>query len=480
MAQYAIDPASVTLAEFTLRHGATTSFSVVDDGGTPAIQLVPSTTACFLSYDPVPATADLEIVTKVRLSNNDSGNGALAAARMQTAALTVYGSGIRNSDIVTLVDYVNGSVSGLGQHVTAGPTTAYKWQRFSVVGTSLRQKTWVGTPADEPLPYDLETTNGDISAAGLVGIGARENQNTSNYYAWIGVGTNGDTAPTAPVSAGSTRTTSESASGADTWAAICAAAASTSNAAVGSDSFSVIASISASIISAAQASDQTGDSPAASVSLDSAATGSDSVDALASAAAALSAGAAAGESWSVQAQVTANLLSAAVGNDEIKRQTDVAVNAALLEGSIASGQFLAAITSIASLSDGATTADAYIAVVAQLAGIASGAIASDTFKVDFGFRSAIQSGAISGATWVILAALSAELYDTVTASDLMSARATVSVGIVSAAVASDRFAIVNAGIRYLVMGAITLRSALNYSVSTKPALNQTVTIKPGH
>jgi hypothetical protein len=69
---------------------------------------------------------------------------------------------------------------------------------------------------------------------------------------------------------------------------------------------------------------------------------------------------------------------------------------------------------------------------------------------------------------LILAALTAELSETVTASDLMTARASVSASIASGAIASDRFAIVNSGIRYLIMGSIILRSALNYSVNIKP------------
>ena len=285
--------------------------------------------------------------------------------------------------------------------------------------------------------------------------------NVSGWSDWTGFTT---------AAAATTFNLSDTAASSDNWSAACASAAFFSSAAIASDNLSSIAAVNASILSAASASDTAGDSPAALASFESAATGSATVDALASAAGALTAGASAGESWSAQAQVLANMLSGAAGSDEIARQTDSAISAAISEGSAAADQFLAAIDSIASLSSGSTAGDAYVAVVAQLAGIASGAIASDTFNIDFGFPGAIQSGALSSDAWLILAALSADLSDTVAASDLMTAKATVSTAIVSGAIASDSFSIVNAGIRYLVMGAITIRSALS----------QTLTIKPGH
>ncbi|MGO1500832.1 MAG: fibronectin type III domain-containing protein [Marinobacter sp.] len=234
------------------------------------------------------------------------------------------------------------------------------------------------------------------------------------------------------------------------------------------DSWLAVCKLKATIYSAASVSDTTGDAPAALASFDFSATGSAVVDAMASASGALTAGAAAGDSWSVQAQVLASMLSGAASSDDVARQTDSAISATIAAGTEASDQFMAALESIVSVSDGSTVGDAYVAVVAQLASITSGAIASDTFSLDFGFPSAIQSGAMSGATWLILAALTAELSDTVTASDLMSARASTTANLAFGAAASDRFSIVNDDIRYLVMGAIILQSALNYSVSIKP------------
>jgi hypothetical protein len=348
---------------------------------------------------------------------------------------------------------------------TASITYTLEWREASGPGAT------TSVAAITDLFYDLAgltpATNYEFRVLETDGV------DSSVFSAWSPLAT---AASTANVDG----TTSESASGADTWAATCAAAVSTSSAAVASDSLSVIASISASIISAAQASDQSGDSAVASVSLESSVTGSDSVDALASAAAALSSGAVAGELWTVQAQVVASLIESAAASDSIARATENALNAAISEGSAASDQFISAINALVGTEDTASANDAFIALVVTLAGFSSGAIASDSFGINFGQIKNIESGAISTDAWLILASLTASLSEVCSASDIMSARADVTASITSGAIATDVFSIVNESIRYLVMGAITLRSALNYSVSTKPALNLTVTIKPGN
>tara|TARA_R100000789_G_scaffold31708_1_gene35115 strand:- start:735 stop:1841 length:1107 start_codon:yes stop_codon:yes gene_type:complete len=290
------------------------------------------------------------------------------------------------------------------------------------------------------------------------------------------------------------------ASSTDSWAAQVQSAVSLTSSAAASDQATGIASVNLSIMEAAQATDVTGDAPAAVGSMTNAATGNDTVDALASAAAAISAGASAGESWTVQAQVLVNLVEKGAAADEIRRQTENAVTAALEAQSLASDQFIAALDTIASLSDSASVTDAYQAVVLQLASIASGAVASDSFRMLFGLQRAIQeaaladasfsisyafvnalrSGGLSGDAWALMANLNASLSDVCSVADLMSVRASTTARMTAGAIASSSFAIVNAGVRYLIMGAVILRDALQYRVNTKPALNQSVKIKPGH
>lgn len=260
----------------------------------------------------------------------------------------------------------------------------------------------------------------------------------------------------------------ESASSADIWSAVCSAGLSFANTATASDNLSVIASVNTTIISAAQASDMAGDSPAANVNLQSVATGNTAVDAMASAGAALTAGASAGELWSAQAQVVVNLLEQGAASDTITRATENALNSAISEGSAAAVQFLAAITSIATLTDSASIEDAFLAVVATIGSLSSGAIGSDTFSVNLGQIKSLESGAITGAAWFLFASINASILDVCSAEAIFRAHLDVRQSISATAIAGDQFSILNAEVRYLVLGAVTLRTALHYSVTFKP------------
>lgn len=317
----------------------------------------------------------------------------------------------------------------------------------------------------------------------------------------IAIGTNGDPAPTGPVSGGGEeKSLSQAATGSDSWTAQCQAPALLTAGAIASDTLSTIAAVSAGIVASAQASDQAGDSPVAVGSLQSGATGNDTADALADAAASLTAGAAAGERWTVQAQVLVDLLNEAAASDTIRRAAEDARQSAMAEQSQASDQFLSAIQALAEFHSNAQVSDVLTAVVAQLASISSGAIASDqfrtsfgftqtisdgalaadTFGVNFGFRNALQSGALSADVWGLMVNMTAALSEVCTASDLVTALVDTRARVTAGAIATSRFAIVNAGIQYLVMGAITLRTALTSKTGVNPALNHTTNIKPGN
>ena len=76
--------------------------------------------------------------------------------------------------------------------------------------------------------------------------------------------------------------------------------------------------------------------------------------------------------------------------------------------------------------------------------------------------------------------MTAALSEVCTASDLVTALVDTRARVTAGAIATSRFAIVNAGIQYLVMGAITLRTALTGTTRVDPALNHTTNIKPGN
>ena len=76
--------------------------------------------------------------------------------------------------------------------------------------------------------------------------------------------------------------------------------------------------------------------------------------------------------------------------------------------------------------------------------------------------------------------MTAALSEVCTASDLVTALVDTRARVTAGAIATSRFAIVNAGTQYLVMGAITLRTALTGTTRVDPALNHTTNIKPGN
>lgn len=198
MATYSIDPVTVDIGDFTHRHGGTAIIQVVDDAGTPSILFDPNNVDTFYSYDLIPPIADLEILTLVRNSRTgNSGNGALAVARMGETGFSLYGSGLRNAADTTIISYASGSVAGLSNVTRSIDTTAYTWQRFRLTGNTLEQKTWQGAPEDEPAAYQAIITNTDVTASGLVGVGMRGASTIldQSYYAWLSVGTDGDAAP---------------------------------------------------------------------------------------------------------------------------------------------------------------------------------------------------------------------------------------------------------------------------------------------
>lgn len=361
-------------------------------------------------------------------------------------------------------------------------TVMYTRFRCDEDGTDLRIRLWIWFSGEtEPTTPFLEYTDTSPLIPGWMGImDLSSGTGDISRFGSVGLSNDGTSAPTAPIAGGESGDLISSASSSDTWAATCLSPANMTATALASDSLNAIATVTTSILAAAQASDSAGELPDTAVSFISAATGNGTLDALASAAAALSAGAAAGESWTVQAQVVVNLLDQGVASDQIRRQTDSAINAALAEQSAAADQFLAAVNGIAALTETATVNDAYVAVVAQLGSIASGAVADDSFNLTFGYALALQSGALSGDAWALMATLASALSEACTADDLLQAKAIVTTRVRAGAVATSRFAIVNAGIRYLVMGSIILRDALNCRVTHKPALNQSVKIKPGH
>jgi hypothetical protein len=83
--------------------------------------------------------------------------------------------------------------------ISASRASSTRYQfRFRINGTTLSAKLWVDG-ASEPTTWQVSTSNSTITGAGRAGIFCRAIYPAMDYFA-IGIGTNGDAAPTAPVS----------------------------------------------------------------------------------------------------------------------------------------------------------------------------------------------------------------------------------------------------------------------------------------
>jgi hypothetical protein len=114
-----------------------------------------------------------------------SGTRTGYSVRVRTTSIDVYRS--------TGTTYT--SISGATISISSG---TWAWVRFRInsTGNILKAKVWTGAAGDEPGTWDVDTTDSTYSTSGHVGLLKGNNTNTQ-LWRYFGVGTNGDTAPTA-------------------------------------------------------------------------------------------------------------------------------------------------------------------------------------------------------------------------------------------------------------------------------------------
>lgn len=154
----------------------------------------------------VPLVADVEIVTKLRTSDDtDYQNQLYARATGEFTTENGYIAALYNSGTnkyATLDKWVwNESLQveewfSITNLEFNWKVSTWYWMRFRVNGTSLKLKVW-GENDPEPVAWDLEATDSDVTVAGMTGVG-RYVRNSIKDYEIVGIGTNGDTAPTEP------------------------------------------------------------------------------------------------------------------------------------------------------------------------------------------------------------------------------------------------------------------------------------------
>lgn len=204
---------------WTNRWATTGNRDIIEDGAASngralALTNNNSNSNVLLSYDALdadPDTAEIEVLTRLKIDNTSGvvHQGLAVRAAGGSSGAHGYAGHLNNNNAVQLIRFNNSNSrtdlaeSGIGGTI---PINTYYFLRVRATGTgatvTLRLKQWTGVVGDEPVDWDVvfdDTSGSRITAAGWAGVFKRAN---SNYtYDWVGFGTNGDTAPSEPVSA---------------------------------------------------------------------------------------------------------------------------------------------------------------------------------------------------------------------------------------------------------------------------------------
>jgi hypothetical protein len=152
------------------------------------------------SYIPAGTAADYEIVCSIKLANTANNQRLGLAGNIDSSANFYLGGGFSNNVHITRFNAGSRSVLAIDYPKTSDPSVNWTSYRFRKSGANFKVRCWItGTP--EPTTWDTELTeSGNQLAAGKIGMG---------YFSlgegrveFLGIGTNGDPAPTAPLPTG--------------------------------------------------------------------------------------------------------------------------------------------------------------------------------------------------------------------------------------------------------------------------------------
>jgi hypothetical protein len=151
----------------------------------------------FSYWDAVADTADLDLVTKVRFNSAPGGttfSGIVARYALATGYHLRVGF---TSTGISLIRKTSSATTLASYAFTPEVNTLY-YLRFNLVGTALKARVWRFDEAEPIGVWHISTTSPTVTAAGKVGFLSQATTHTSDYDL-IGIGTDGDPAPTAPL-----------------------------------------------------------------------------------------------------------------------------------------------------------------------------------------------------------------------------------------------------------------------------------------
>jgi hypothetical protein len=152
------------------------------------------------SYIPAGTAADYEIACSIKLANTANNQRLGPAGNIASSANFYLGSGISDNVHITRFNAGSRSLLAIEYARTSNPTVNWTSYRFRKSGANFKVRYWItGTP--EPTTWDIEITESENQlAAGKIGMGYFGL--TVGSVEFLGIGTNGDAAPTAPLPTG--------------------------------------------------------------------------------------------------------------------------------------------------------------------------------------------------------------------------------------------------------------------------------------
>lgn len=144
--------------------------------------------------------ADFEILGQVYIDSS-STTQRWYTGRMSTSgsSRTGYAMRLRTTNI-SIYSFNAATFTSIADTSVSISSGTWVWVRFRVNGTAVKVKQWTGAVGSEPGTWDIDTTDSTYSTAGHVGLLKGSNTNTQ-LWRYFGVGTSGDTAPSAGASA---------------------------------------------------------------------------------------------------------------------------------------------------------------------------------------------------------------------------------------------------------------------------------------
>lgn len=191
------------------------TWSVQSDGaatGGRVLQLVRTSNGrTMASWDVIDADSsrvDIEILSRLRFDSDSTGFNAIrggVASRTSGSAGTETGYHgalmVTGGTRVNRTGTYNGGSGAIIQDVAESfAADTWYWIRMRVIGTTFRYRRWAGAVGDEPGSWQIDVTNSTVTGAGGAGVfGFAGFSTRSCQWDVFAVGTNGDTAPSAPV-----------------------------------------------------------------------------------------------------------------------------------------------------------------------------------------------------------------------------------------------------------------------------------------